>query len=732
MLNYGNMNMTRGQYVAPQQGTKAKAIAGALKSAIGYKVNIDKEREATAKKKKAEQDKLNKKRDISLSMDMTHGYNLDVQQVLANDNLKGNDKLQALQDVANKYLGTIAQDERAKSGESIDLKKTYYQIEEQNSKIQGQVKKNYDKEVKANQINLLKDRLATGQVKDFKQITDYNKEFNLGLSEAQLKKAFVQGRTQHAINYIESATIDGVPTELLKFKNVEQVKKAFYSGVDIDQVPTQVISAIASAHRWKISEVKRTKAEAERARRQRISDFRYQQAQEQRYEDKMQRARDKAERDRLRAEAKAEREAQKKQSEADKKREGAVTQLYNRLGYEVDRANTNGKQVDPSIQRSLSMLSGITTDPTKKDKIDNLDKVIQDNQNITTLVRTKISEGKSKDEIFNSLAGYTTVSKKDKTALANKVINNYTNELEDMYSQALSSGDLTQTGKVLTTLYKLDSNEGRKVAQESINKQLNLLTTDSIDDTMNALTVYISSEINGGHPKPLLEQKLLNELENTKMLIGAKEPKQDINSYLFTKKREFSEAKRTSNKKQIGERVQAIQEQLNDKWLEFDNTAYKKDMYNFILDNPHIPTDKLGDAYERESIDIDTSNTLPLIGEDFGNFKLSQTLQNGKLLIPNDREKGKDSIAPFLKQYIPKNSDKFTKWVISKTQTNLKELELQYNGKFQEIDDFKYMFVKTPNGLQLQAYGTPKGWDSEELLGIVNHDELKKYLDEVR
>jgi len=147
MLNYGNMNMTRGQYVAPQQGTKAKAIAGALKNAISYKVGIDKEREVTAKKKKAEQDKLNKKRDVSLSMDMTHGYNLDVQQVLADDKLQGNEKLQALQNVANKYMGTIAQDERAKNGESVDLKKTYYQIEEQNSRIQGQVKKNYDKKV---------------------------------------------------------------------------------------------------------------------------------------------------------------------------------------------------------------------------------------------------------------------------------------------------------------------------------------------------------------------------------------------------------------------------------------------------------------------------------------------------------------------------------------------------------------------------------------------------------
>jgi len=199
------MNMTRGQYVAPQQGTKAKAIVGALKNALSYKVNIDKEREATAKKEKAEQDRLNKMKDISLSMDMTHGYNLDVQKVLADDKLQGNEKLQALQDVANKYLGAIAQDERAKNGESIDLKKTYYQIEEQNSRIQGQVKKNYDKEVKVKQITLLKDRLATGRVKDFKQILDYNKQFNLGLSEAQLKKAFIQGRTQHAINYIESA-----------------------------------------------------------------------------------------------------------------------------------------------------------------------------------------------------------------------------------------------------------------------------------------------------------------------------------------------------------------------------------------------------------------------------------------------------------------------------------------------------------------------------------------------
>jgi len=567
--------------------------------------------------------------------------------------------------------------------------------------------------VKVKQIGLLKDRLATGTVKDFRQILDYNKQFNLGLTEAQLKKAFIQGRTQHAINYIQSATIDGVPTELLKFQNVEQVKKAFYSGVDIDQVPTQVIGAIASAHKWKIAEVKRAKAIAEQERRQRISDFRYKQRQEQIYQNKMERARDKARR------------------EADKKREGAVSQLYNRIKYEVERADSNGKQIDPSIQRSLSMLNGITTDPNKKDKIDNLDKVIQDNQNITALIKGKIAEGKSKDDIFNSLAGYTTISKKDKTALANKVINNYTNELEDMYSQALSSGDLTKTGQVLTTLYKLDSNEGRKIAQESINKQLNLLTADSIDDTMNALQVYIASEIDSGHPKPLLEQKLLNELENTKMLIGAKESKQDINNYLFTKKREFSEAKRTANKKQIGERVTAIQKQLNDKWLEFDNTAYKKDMYNFILDNPHIPTDKLGDAYERESIDIDTSNTLPLIGEDFGKFKLSETLQNGKILIPNDRDKGKDSIAPFLKQYIPKNSDKFTKWVISKTEENIKGLELQYHGKFQEVEDFKYMFVKTPNGLQLQAYGTPKGWDSEELLGIINHDELKTYLDKV-
>ena len=106
-------------------------------------------------------------------------------------------------------------------------------------------------------------------------------------------------------------------------------------------------------------------------------------------------------------------------------------------------------------------------------------------------------------------------------------------------------------------------------------------------------------------------------------------------------------------------------------------------------------------------------------------------MANGKIIIPNDRDLGEDSISPFLKQYIPEHSDKFMDFVISKTKENLKDLEVQYAGKFEEIEDFYFTIVKTPHGLQLQAYGTPKGWDSEELLGVINHDELKDYLNKV-
>ena len=685
MLNYNSTKEIKATYIAPNLGKAVNVLASALSSTISAKVAYDREQEIKAKQTKLEQEREARKQEklrqqmlASKATDIKHLYTLELQDTLNNEELQGNAKLQAIKKLRDKYLGQLA--EVGKDGTSKIVRDMYYSLEEDSTRLLYQVKKIEKEKIKKQLTeNLMKD-ISSGTITKFSEANEWAKKQNLGIDENKLKEAFIRGRTRKAVEYIQQSLIDGIPNELLRFNSLEDIKKTFYKGVDISEVPSQVISAIAQAHRWKLSEIDKRNREALADERARLS-------------------------------------AQRQ----------AVNRALLNLQGEVERSNKNGLGVDPKVSNSLNILNGVADDK-QRDKISELNKQIIDNKVVTTTIDKGIEKGYSKQEILNSLSQYETLSKKGKEALINSVWNRKIGELEHQLDVAINTNNINAVGETLDKFYKLDIDEARKTVNDIVHQKLNLLNVGTLDSNINLLRTWIEAERNAGNPTPILERKLLNELENTKLLLGTSESKQDLSNYLFTKRRDYFEAKRSKFKKELGERIGTIKAYLKDKWLEFDNYTNDRELRNFILDNPQIPKDKLGEAFERNAIDIDTTNK---VFKDWGKFRLSDSMANGKIIIPNDRDLGEDSISPFLKQYIPEHSDEFMDFVISKTKENLKDLEVQYAGKFEEIEDFYFTIVKTPHGLQLQAYGTPKGWDSEELLGVINHDELKDYLNKV-
>lgn len=685
MLNYNSTNEIKATYIAPQYNRAVNVLANALNSAIRTKVIYDKQEEIKAKqnkleeeRRKAKEEKLRQQMLASQAIDVKHKYTMDLQDILNDESLAGNKRIEAIRVLGQKALeelGKIGAD-----GTSKFVRDTYYSLEEDTQKLLYKVKDIEKSKVHEKMLNKFSSDLANGVISSYKEAKEWNKTQNLGIDEEKLKEAFIRGRTKSAIEYIQKSLVDGVPSELLRFNSVDDIKKAFFKGVDVKVIPSQVISAIAQAHRWKLAEIDKKKREALANERARIK-------------------------------------AQRRE----------VNRALNSLQGEVDRSNKNGVAVDPKVKNSLNILNGIADDK-QKDKINEINRQIADNKVITSVIEKGINKGLSKQEIEASLSQYSTLSKKGKTALIDSVWNRKIGELEDNLNRAINANDLNSVGDTLSKFYKLDIDEARKSVNQIVHQKLNLLTIGSLDSNIKLLKTWIEAERNAGNPTPILERKLLNELENTKLLVGTTESKRDLNNYLFTKRREYFENKRRKFKSEILEREEVIKDYLKSKWLEFDNYTNDKEVRNFIIDNPHIPKDKLGEAFERNAIDIDTTNKLL---KNWGRYKLADSMANGKLIIPNDRELGEDSISPFLKQYIPQHSDDFMSFVIKETDKNLKGLETQYQGKFDEIEDFYFTIVKTPHGLQLQAYGTPKGWDSEELLGIINHDELKSYLNKV-
>ena len=678
MLNYNSTKEIKATYVAPNLRNSVQILAHAVSSTISAKVAYDKEQERKRKEEEAKQEKLRQQMLASKATDIKHLYTLELEKTLNDESLQGNERLQALINLKNKYLGQLG--ELGKDGTSKIVRDMYYSLEEDSTRLIYKIKKIEKEKIKRRLTeNLMRD-INSGVISKFSEANEWAKKQNLGIDENKLKEAFIRGRTKKAMEYIQQSLIDGVPDELLRFNSLEDIKKTFYKGVDISQVPNQVISAIAQAHRWKLTEDRRREREALADERARLS-------------------------------------AQRQ----------AVNRALRNIQNEVERSRVNGLQVDNRISNTLNLLNGLA-DEGQKDRIAELNKQVTDNKVITSVIDKGIEKGYSKQEILNSLSQYETLSKKGKEALINSVWNRKIGELEHNLNVAINSNNINAIGETLDKFYKLDIDEARRTVNNIVHQKLNLLNVGTLDSNINLLKTWIEAERNAGNPTPILERKLLNELENTKLLLGTSESKKDLSIYLFTKRRDYFEAKRTKFKRELVERIETIKSYLKDKWLEFDNYTNDRELRNFILDNPQIPKDKLGEAFERNAIDIDTTNK---VFKDWGKFRLSDSMANGKIIIPNDRDLGEDSISPFLKQYIPQNADKFMDFVIDKTKENLKDLEVQYAGKFEEIEDFYFTIVKTPYGLQLQAYGTPKGWDSEELLGIINHDELKDYLNKV-
>jgi hypothetical protein len=657
MLNYGE---TRERQLNKIYYNNNKLVKG-LSSAINQT--------AFGLAKKEKENKIEKDKKLTvLAGDLQHNYKMDLDNVLYAEYDNPNDKIQAILDTGQKYLGELAKIKEPNRAVHEAYKSIAYDTQHKYNKVREYEQKLIKEEQKKDFV----DKLTFGTFKSVAEAMEQNKALNLGIKEKDIIKSFENLGNQRAIQYIQNSMIDGVPSELLRFKTRDDVVKAFFPELGNNaKIQQGVISAIATAHNWQIRQIEKKSKERER-----------------------------------------------RAKEARKQQQLGVNSILRRLQYEIARANNNGVMIPPSIENSLKMISGIG-DEKIKDKASYLFRDIADNKNILGAIQQGVEAGMSQTEIENKLASYTTISKNSKSALINKAFDRYLGRLEEGIDESLRKGDINTAGQYFSKMYSIDLDKGHNISKRIIKKELSTLSASTIDSLMGALTLHINAEENAGNPTPLLEKSLLNELDSAKQMVERGESKKDIADYLAVKKREYLERKRTKNLRGLKKREGAIREGLKNEWLEFDNEATSKDIRNFLVANPDIPDNRVYEAFKKQAVDIDTTD-IPFYQLD-KKFKLADSIRNGKLLIPDDREFGDDSISPFLKQFIPEHSDAFTKFVISSVKKNL-------DNKLGEVDNFYFVFNKTPHGLQLQAYGTPKGDVNEELIGVINASELKDFV----
>jgi len=683
MLNYNQTTQRPLQTILPNYQQSAVNLANAFNSiARGLTqrdLEIERQKKLSEAKRKEEERKALQERKKMIdvfSSDVMHSYKIGLENVLNDPNLKGNDKLKAIKELGDKHLEQLKKAYNEKT--TTSARKTYQAIQLANIQAFNRVREVEEKKIKEAQKQDLINKIQSTSLY-YKDALRLNKELGLGLDERSITKEYNRAGTAKAEEFIQKSVIDGVPSELTRFKSVDDIYNAFYkwTGLPKDKldIPNSIINAIANANKWTIAQREKAIRDAQRAR------------------------------------------------------QAQANRALRRIEEEARRADMNGLQVNPQVENSLRVLDPFLDDKGRE-RARRIQNQIQDNKTIINQIERGFLNGKSKQQIENDLSQYTTISTKDKQALIGKVFNRLIGGLESNLDKAIKKGDMRLAGEYMTKLYQLDMNEGRKVANTQIKRELSLLNASSLDSAINSLQLYINAEKNYNNPIPLEEQRLLRDLESARLLIAGKESKQDISDYLTTKKREYLERKRTKHLRELTLKEQKIKEGLTSEWLEFDNYTTDKEIRAFLLANPDIPIDRVYDAFKAQTVDIDTTN-IPLV-KNWGKFDLAPSLQNGKLLIPDDRELGDNSISPFLKQYIPQHSDDFTQFVIDKTKENLKALEVAYGGKFSQIDNFYFIFQKTPHGLQLQAYGTPKGAYKEELLGVINHKELQDYLNKFK
>jgi len=658
MLTYNGLGAR--SYTKPQQDFSQQA--NQLANAINY----------LATKKTKEQKELARRNKELLAVqasDIHQRYKLTKLDIVNNQDLNPNQKLEELHNLG---IQSLEQLEKI-SGDSKEVYNTYKAIQLDNKDSLYKLRDVFNKQIKDEQKKDFTSKLNLGGFGSLEEARDYNKTLKLGFSELDLVKGFENAGNRRALEFIQQSTIDGIPSELLKFNTRDDVIKSFYKELGTHaKIQKGIINAIASAHKWKLSQIEKAKKERE-----------------------------------------------KKAREAKSTTNKEINALLARLESEVRRANINGVPVPDSIGNSMKLLNGVVNTPNQKLRLENLSKKFTDNKSITAFIQQGFNSGMSKDDIVNKLKGYTSISDTDKMGLINKAFDRTVSQLEDGITSSLKAGDKNSAGQYFQKLYQLDIDTGSKVAGDIIKRELSRITPTTLDSTINALELYINAEQNAGNPTPLLEQTFLNELRGAKSLGARGESQKDLINYLSTKKNEYLERKRTKFLKDLTTKELEIRNQMKDQWLEFDNEATSKDIRNFLINNPDIPTNRVYDAFVKQTTDIDTTD-VPFFN-DFGKYELSDQIRNGKILIPDDRELGDKSISSYLRSYIPQHSDKFVRAMLKKIDTNTKG--------YKDIEEVYFTFNKTPNGeLQLQVYGTPKGDFNEELLGIINHKELYDFL----
>jgi hypothetical protein len=291
-----------------------------------------------------------------------------------------------------------------------------------------------------------------------------------------------------------------------------------------------------------------------------------------------------------------------------------------------------------------------------------------------------------------------------------------------------------KVGNAYSKLYNFDPLYAFKKGQADIAKELTTLTASNFDSLAIRLDTIIALKQQHGEPTDLADKTLLNELESAKIMLQNGKDKKELSTFLNAKKREYIELKRTKGKKELALRGQKLNEYLTSKWTSFDETANKRDVQRFLVQNPDIPIDKLGEMYDRETVKIDTTNTAlrRIVGKKWSrkyNISLADSLQNGRILIPDDSHK----LATPLRDYISTHADEFVEFAISKIEPNIKEIEKEFDGHIGDIEDLNLVFDKNDKGeLVGYVYATPQATATEELLGILDSKDFTHLINEVK
>ena len=634
-----------------------------LMRGIGAGIRKYKKDEVANKKKTDEESKV-------LTSNLLHKYKMDMEPLAGDDELEGNDRLKKVKEIGDAYKQQLEKLQQERGANKYTLQ-AYKDIDFHNLHSFNQIKKVEKKKFQKKALLDFKNKLDSGVFKTPTDAMEYNKSLKLDIPRDKIIQAFNNAGTDRAKKFIQESTIDGVPTELLRFNSRDDVVRAFYGNIppkDVD-IPQGVISAISSAHKWKVQQSKRGKGGSE-----------------------------------------------------------GVSDLLWRLQHQAKNDQLNATRTQDSIANSLALLHPVAT-ASQKHKIEETLNSIKDNNQILGFIQGAFEKGKSRAEVETSLSTYRTQSNTDKKALIGRGIDKVNSLLSSEIDKAYSEGDTTKLGQLYDKLYQFDPIEANKKASRDIKSELTTLKLSTLDNLITKLDISITAKEENGQPTPLLDKKFLNELKSLQAMTQAKSiDKKEISEVLNTKKREYIESLRTKNKKYLKVRKALLKEKLTEGWLKNDDFATDRDIQKFLLENPDIPDNQLLEKFNHDTVDIDTTTSILHGGWEMG---LSDSLKNGKILIPDDRELGENSISGELKAWIPTHSDKFVESVIAHSKKTLKEIEKDYGGKFEGIDNLHFSFEKDSTGkLHLEVYGKIKGLGSNEMIGLLTHDDLKDILNE--